>query len=69
MNSDGEITKGRKRRELQRRMKKAGRRPDNREESRLRHVGSPGPEQHALDQPAWVTSTYTNMYLRASNRL
>lgn len=39
VNSDGEITKGRKRRELQRRMKKAGRRPDNREESRLRHVG------------------------------
>jgi hypothetical protein len=36
--SDGEITKGRKRRELLRRMKKAGRKPDNGEERALRKV-------------------------------
>ena len=36
--SDGEITKGRKRRELLRRMKKAGQKPDRGEEHALRKV-------------------------------
>lgn len=38
--SDGEITKGRKRRELLRRMKRSGRQPDNKEEKDLRKVHS-----------------------------
>ena len=38
MASDGEITKGRKRRELLRRMKKTGRKADNGEEQALRKV-------------------------------
>ena len=38
MASDGEITKGRKRRELLRRMKKAGQKPDRGEEHALRKV-------------------------------
>ena len=39
----GEITRGRKRRELERRMKKAGRRPECSSEVRLRRVPPPPP--------------------------
>ena len=59
--SDGEITKGRKRRELLRRMKKAGQKPDRGEEHALRKV-------ILLARVLWDMSVHTTQLHDGSSR-
>ena len=56
VDSEGEITSGRKRRELLRRMKRAGRSGENREEASLRQA-----RRHCLISSD-VTSSYFNFF-------